>query len=133
MNGGPLVPGQEATLLTTWLVAAPLDLPPLPIIANPPPPGVYSGPRLAVFAHLLAPDETSFAGDDGLWVDPLTLRTGDRFIQVHRFVLSPDVPAGPYLLELGMYDPMTGDRWPTLQADGQPGPDRFTIRVEGEP
>jgi hypothetical protein len=141
MNGGPLVPfdrlragpGREATLLTTWLVAAPLDLPPLPIIANPPPPGVYSGPRLAVFAHLLAPDETSFAGDDGLWVDPLTLRTGDRFIQVHRFILSPDVPAGPYLLELGMYDPMTGGRWPTLQAGGQPGPDRFTVRVEGEP
>jgi len=133
MNGEPVVPGREATLLTTWLVAAPLDLPPLPVIANPPPPGVYSGPRLAVFAHLLAPDETSFVGDDGLWVDPLTLRTGDRFIQVHRFVLSPDVPAGPYLLELGMYDPMTGDRWPTLQAGGQPGPDRFTIRVEGEP
>ena len=28
------------------------------------------------------------------------------------------------------YDPMTGDRWPTLQADGQPGPDHFLTPVE---
>ena len=47
-NEDLLAPGQEAVLLTTWLAATPLDLPPMPIVANPPPPGVYSGPRLAV-------------------------------------------------------------------------------------
>ena len=124
-----LAPGQEATLLTTWRVAGPLELPPIPIIANPPPPGIYSGSRVSIFAHLLTPDETSFVVDDGLWLDPLTLQPGDWFLQVHRFSLPPDMPAGPYLLELGGYDPMTGDRWPTLQADGQPGGDRFSRLV----
>jgi hypothetical protein len=133
MNEGPLVPGQEVTLLTTWLVATPLDLPPLPIVANPPPPGVYSGPRLAVFTHLLAADGTLLAGDDGLWVDPLTLRPGDRFIQAHHLLPSPDAPSGPYTLELGLYDPKTEERWPILQADGQPGPDHLLIPTEEEP
>jgi 4-amino-4-deoxy-L-arabinose transferase-like glycosyltransferase len=132
-NEKPPAPGQQATLLTTWRVAAPLDLPPLPVVANPPPPGVYSGPRLAVFAHLLAADGTSLAGDDGLWVDPLTLRPGDRFLQVHHFVPPPGAPAGPYVLELGVYDPMTGDRWPVLEAGDQPGPDHFTVHSEEEP
>jgi len=127
-------PGQEAVLLTTWLVAAPLDLPPIPIVANPPPPGVYSGPRLAVFAHLLAADGTFLAGDDGLWVDPLTLRAGDRFIQAHRLAPPRDAPAGPYSLELGLYDPLTGERWAALDSAGQPAADCVLLpAVEGRP
>lgn len=127
----PLGPDQEGVLLTSWLVGAQLDLPPIPIVANPPPPGVYSGPRLAVFAHLLAADGTPLAGDDGLWVDPLTLQPGDRFVQVHRFVMPPDAPPGAYLLQLGLYDPMSGDRWPVLGEGGQAGPDRVVISVGG--
>jgi hypothetical protein len=119
MSEEPLVPDQEAVLLTTWLVAAPLDLPPIPIVANPPPPGVYSGPRLAIFAHLLAADGTFLVGDDGLWVDPLTLQPGDRFIQAHRFDLPPDAPTGPYVLEIGLYDPLTGERWDAMDSEGQ--------------
>ena len=137
MKDTPPSPGQEVTVLTTWLVAAPLDLPPMPIVANPPPPGVYSGPRLAVFVHLLTNDGIFLTGDDGLWVDPITLRPGDRFIQIHHLVLpperEPDAPAGPYTFALGLYDPLTGDRWPTLQADGQPGPDSILIPVEEQP
>jgi hypothetical protein len=130
LDGEVPAAGREAVLLTDWLLAQPLDLPPVPVVANPPPPGVYSGPRLAVFTHLLAADGTFLVGDDGLWVDPLTLQPGDRFVQAHRFTLSPDVPVGPYVLEIGMYDPMTGDRWPILEADGEPGLDRRLIPVE---
>ena len=130
---GVPTPGHAVPLLTGWDVSRPLDIPPVPIVANPPPPGVYSGPRLAVFAHLLAADGTFLTGDDGLWTDPLTLRPGDRFFQIHRFTLPPDAPPGPYTLELGLYDPKTGDRWPLLKTDGQPGPDRFSISVEREP
>jgi hypothetical protein len=116
-------PGQEAVLLTSWTVAAPLQLPPIPVVANPPPPGVYSGPRLAVFTHLLAADGAFLAGDDGLWVDPLTLRPGDRFMQVHRFALPSDAPAEPYVLEIGLYDPFTGDRWTVRSEMASPEPD----------
>ena len=150
--------GRTVTLLTAWGVSGPLDMPPVPIVANPPPPGVYSGPRLAVFTHLLAADGTFLAGDDGLWVDPLTLRAGDRFIQLHRFVLppadvvyppdvfhppptdsDPHAPLGPsdvaipmppfrwrlypYMLELGLYDPLTGERWGVLESGEQPAAD----------
>jgi hypothetical protein len=91
----------------------------MPIVANPPPPGVYAGPRLAVFAHLLTGDGEFIAGDDGLWVDPLTLRPGDRFIQLHRFTLPPNAPDGPYVTNLGLYDPFTGERWLALDEGGR--------------
>jgi len=130
---GTPAPGRIAPFLTGWDVSWPLNLPFVPIVANPPPPGVYSGSRLAVFAHLLAADGTFLVGDDGLWADPLTLRPGDHFFQTHRLALPPDAPPGPYTLELGLYDPLTGDRWPILEADGQPASDRFLIPVGGEP
>jgi 4-amino-4-deoxy-L-arabinose transferase-like glycosyltransferase len=110
-------PGREASLWLIWHVARPLDLPPIPIVANPPPAGVYTGPRLAAFAHLLGPDGTLLGGDDALWVDPLTLLPGDRFLQIHRLALPPQAPAGPYTLEVGLYDPLTQERWPVGTTD----------------
>ena len=118
----------EDVLLISWHVAAPLDLPPLPIVANPPPPGVYSGPRLAVFTHLLDADGVLVTSDDGLWVDPLTLRPGDRFVQAHHLPPpSDDAPDAPYTLELGLYDPLTGERWVVLDAAGQPFADHLLL------
>jgi hypothetical protein len=121
--------GQESVLLTVWRVAEPLDLIPRPIVANPPPPGVYSGPRLAVFAHLLAEDGTTLTGDDGLWVDAHTLQPGDRFLQIHRFALPPDASAGPYVVRLGLYDPKPGEgkRWQVLGDTGQSVADHILI------
>jgi 4-amino-4-deoxy-L-arabinose transferase-like glycosyltransferase len=134
MDRDSLTPGKEAILVTLWRVTASVDLPPMPIVANPPPPGVYSGPRLAVFTHLLASGGATIDGDDGLWVDPLTLRPGDRFLQVHPLFLPPDAPAGPYTLELGLYDPKTGDRWAVLGSEGQPAADRvLLLPKEGRP
>ncbi len=139
LDQSDLTPGQEAELITTWVLTELIDLPPLPIIANPPPPGVYAGPRLAVFAHLLASDaqlegshqeRPPLAVDDGLWVDPLTLEPGDQFIQVHRFLIPHDPAARSYRVELGLYDPMTGDRWAVLDGDGEPVSDRVLIRRE---
>jgi 4-amino-4-deoxy-L-arabinose transferase-like glycosyltransferase len=120
----------EATLLTYWEVAKSLRLPPMPVVANPPPPGVYSGPRVAVFAHVVADGGAPLATDDGLWVDPLTLQEGDRFVQIHHFVLLSDEAPGRYTLELGMYDPMTDARWSTLGASGEPGLDCVSISLQ---
>jgi len=124
-----LTEGWEATLLTIWHVVDPLDLPPIPIVAEPPPPKAYTGLRLSVLAHLVDADGTPLDTDDGLWVDPLTLRPGDRFVQIHRFSLSSDSVAEPRAVALSLYDPKTNERWHTLDADGEAGPELVTIAI----
>lgn len=106
----------------TWRVEGDLQLPAMPLISNPPPPGVYSGLRLAVFAQLLDASGSFLAGDDGLWVDAETLRDGDIFLQRHYLI----APAGttPAAISFGLYDPMTGER--LLTADGQ---DRMILEL----
>ncbi|MDX1612879.1 MAG: glycosyltransferase family 39 protein [Candidatus Promineifilaceae bacterium] len=93
----------------TWEVARPLALPAQPLISNPPPPGVYAGPRLLVFAHLVDGDGQLLLADDGLWVDATTLKPADRFLQQHR--LPPTSAAAA--LHVGLYDPKSGARIPT--------------------
>jgi hypothetical protein len=106
---------RDGRLDLLWAVAGELDLPEMPLISNPPPPGVYAGPRLLVFAQLQGANGNFLAGDDGLWVDPQTLRAGDRFIQQHRLE-TPGEAAGAAVV-FGLYDPLTGERLLTL--DGQ--------------
>jgi hypothetical protein len=98
----------EQTLDLTWQVSRALDLPEQQIISNPPPPGVYAGPRLLVFAQLLDANGNFLAGDDGLWVDIYSLQSGDVFKQQHRFVLPES--NGKETAVFGLYDPMTGTR-----------------------
>ena len=98
----------QQTLDLTWQVSRALDLPEREIISNPPPPNVYAGPRLLVFAQLLDADGNFLAGDDGLWVDVYSLQSGDVFRQQHRFVLSEDSVGETAVF--GLYDPMTGER-----------------------
>jgi 4-amino-4-deoxy-L-arabinose transferase-like glycosyltransferase len=123
--------GSAVSLLCTWLIENGPQLPPIPIVANPPPPGVYSGARLSVFVHVVDPEGQSAAGDDGLWVDPVTLRQGDYFVQAH--VL--EVPAGlaleRCLLEVGLYDPKTGERWPAFDPDGGALGDSLLLPITG--
>lgn len=124
------VPAEDGRMfLSVWKVLRPPDLPPMPIIANPPPPGVYSGPRLAIFTHLLGAGGSFIAGDDGLWVDPLTLQAGDTFVQLHRLTPPSDAPAA-YALELGLYDPMSGRRWPVLNPPAGAPDDRVLISLD---
>ncbi|MGD9001654.1 MAG: glycosyltransferase family 39 protein [Anaerolineae bacterium] len=139
LNPDALTSGNEAELVTAWVLTGPIDLPPIPIVANPPPPGVRTGPRLAVFAHLLASDAQSeelnqdtsvLAVDDGLWVDPLTLQPGDRFVQIHRFLVQDDAAVESYEVELGLYDPLTGERCVVLDGEGSPADDHVRIRNE---
>ncbi len=106
-----------------WRADRALDLPPLPLISNPPPPGVYSGPRLYVFAQLVDASGAFLVGDDGLWVDPQTLQAGDAFLQRHH--LPAPQGSAPAAVLFGLYDPMTGERVPT--ADGQ---DHLRLELE---
>jgi hypothetical protein len=69
---------------------------------------VDTRPRLAVFVHWLDPSGAVVDGDDGLWVDPYSLQAGDTFLQLHR--LHAPLADADVQLELGLYDPVTGDR-----------------------
>ena len=109
------LPGADARIATWWTVLGPLPLPEEELIPNPPPPGVYNGPRLKVFAHLVVTSEEGCDDtfiDDGLWVDPYSLVPGDTILQIHHFDTAPQRPAESSLV-LGLYDPLEGARWTT--------------------
>ena len=128
LGEGPVL-GREADLLTVWYVSEPLELSPMPIIAQPPPPETYTGSRLSVSCQLLDADGRPLDDDDGLWVDPLTLRPGDSFVQIHRFAVPYDSASQPHTLALGLYDPKTNERWHTEDLDGGLGADLVTIPI----
>jgi 4-amino-4-deoxy-L-arabinose transferase-like glycosyltransferase len=118
----------EATtgrLHLTWQVGRPLALPATPLLSKPPPPGVYAGPRLLVFTHLLSNDGVFLSGDDGLWVDPTTLLTGDIFQQQH--VLEAPAQPEAAAVTFGLYDPLTGERIPTID-----GRDQLRLLLDNE-
>jgi hypothetical protein len=103
--------GQDLWITTWWQVVDTLPLPEEKLY--PPPPEIYGGPRLKVFTHLLHEGQYN-TGDDGLWVDPYSLRKGDKLLQVHYFKVDQmDLALD---LAIGLYDPMTGERW--LQTSG---------------
>jgi 4-amino-4-deoxy-L-arabinose transferase-like glycosyltransferase len=114
---------EAQTLEMIWYVERPLTLPAERLISNPPPPGVYAGPRLSVFGQLVDDENNFLAGDDGLWVDIYSLHPGDAFLQQHRPLLSEGQQPAAALL--GLYDPMTGDR--VLTEDGR---DHIRIAVD---
>lgn len=105
-----------------WELMRPLDLPNGRLISNPPPPGVYAGPRLLVFGQLQDSEGNFLVGDDGLWVDPASLQAGDRFLQQHWLPVPDGKKAA--MAVFGLYDPMTGRR--LLTEDGQ---DQLRIAV----
>lgn len=109
---GAARPGEELTLLTSW----------------------QTGPArflsLAMFVHLLDGSGNIVAQDDGLGYPPHTWQPGDRFLQLARLPLPPDLPPGDYTLQFGLYDRAGGARWPALNADGQPAGDRVLLMGE---
>jgi hypothetical protein len=118
-----------ASLATVWRVKGELPLVEEILIANQPPPGVYNGPRLKVFAHLIRGDEV-IGIDDGLWLDPWSLESGDEIVQFHQFDMTTingtadGATEDRYTLRIGLYDPLTGTRWVT--SDGK---DMFVVEV----
>ncbi len=103
---------QNGLLDLQWSVSEELNLPSIPLISNPPPPGIYAGPRLLVFAQLQDADGSFLVGDDGFWVDPQTLRSGDSFIQQHRLLFEGNMD--DVTVVFGLYDPLTNERIMTI-------------------
>ena len=71
--------------------------------------------RVFAFLHLLDADGAFVAGSDRFDADAYALQPGDRFLQRHAF--AEDTTLGAYTLELGLYNPITGERY--LTDDGR--------------
>ncbi len=86
----------QLTLMTTWRVhqAYPISHP----------------GNLKIFIHLLNAEGDVVAQYDGLDVRLAGLQPGDELAQLHPMPLPPDLPPGPYALQMGLYDVETGVR-----------------------
>jgi len=74
---------------------------------------------LKIFIHVLGPDSDSviLAQWDGLGAVWQGWRPGGLLVQVHRFALPADIPAGRLQLWAGLYHPDSLTRWQTESGD----------------
>lgn len=94
-------------IFTKWSAqGVPSGLPRFKLISNPPPPGIETRPRLAIFVHCLSQDGSILSIDDGLWVDPYTLQPDDIWIQYNVIADMEQTIS----IEIGIYDPVTDTR-----------------------
>ena len=110
--------GDILTLLTVW---QPTQMQP------------ENANQLSIFVHFLDEQGQVVAQHDGLDVRLAGLQGGDRFAQLHALPLPEDLPPGTYALQLGIYDPSTGQRLPVTVPGGMA--DRLllhTLHVGGE-
>jgi hypothetical protein len=94
-TGGPneVQSGDVLTWRTTWSIAPPL-----------------SQSRLKLFLHVLNDRDEVVAGDDREDFNFSTVNQGDRLIQINQLTLPSELPSGQYPVEVGWYNPDTGER-----------------------
>jgi hypothetical protein len=99
----PLVPGRPATLTLYWQALTEMET------------------SYTVFAHLLRPDGTMAAQHDSVPAGgayPTTLWVSGEVVADRHVLDLPDLPAGVYTLEVGMYVAETGMRLAVPDAPG---------------
>lgn len=95
------------------------------------------GRRYKVFTHLLG-DVFNAAGGNFLWGQAdnepaantrptTTWRGGEVIVDEYAIPIAPDAPPGQYRIEIGLYDPVTGQRLPILGVDGAPAADHLLL------
>ncbi len=95
------------------------------------------GQTYKVFTHLLG-DVFNATSGNFLWgqsdSEPAantrpttTWRAGEVIVDEYAIPLAADAPAGVYRIEIGLYDPLTGQRLPLLDADGAPAADHLIV------
>ena len=108
-------PGNTVTLILYWEALGPTET------------------DYTVFTHLLTPDGQLAAGQDTPPLNgeaPTTSWLPDEYlIDRYELTIPPDAVPGTYSAEIGMYDPVTGQRLPvTLNSAPQPG-DRLLLNT----
>ena len=98
-------PGQSIEWRTFWQIVQPLSI-----------------ARAKLFLHVLNDRNEVVIGNDREDLNFATVQAGDEFWQISALTLPLDLAPGPYAIELGWYNPETGER---LQRDD--GSDRFLL------
>jgi hypothetical protein len=97
----------EAGLLTYWRVAKPVTAP------------------VDLFVHAVNREGQIVAQRDGLGAAPYGWRAGDVFVQLSRLAIPPD--AGLLWIEIGLYNPNSGERLPVI-VDGREVDHRLLLK-----
>lgn len=90
-----------------------------------------------VFTHLLG-DVFNANGGNFLWGQAdnepaantrptTTWRAGEVIVDEYAIPIAPDAPSGTYRIEIGLYDPLNGQRLPALNAEGAPTADHLIL------
>ena len=93
--------------------------------------------RYKVFTHLLG-DTFNATGDNFLWGQAdnepaantrptTTWRGGEVIIDKYAIPVAADAPPGKYRIEVGLYDPVTGQRLSVLGPHGMPAADHLVL------
>lgn len=97
--------------------------------------------RYKVFTHLLG-EVFNAAGGNFLWGQAdnepaantrptTTWRGAEVIVDEYAIPIAPDAPPGTYRIEVGLYDPITGQRLPVLGPDGAPAADHVVLAEIG--
>jgi len=86
---------------------------------------------LKVFVHLFDPQGNLTAQHDSvpaLWTyDTRDWQPGEMIVDFHWMQVPPDIEPGAYTITVGLYDQVTGERWPVLETPRQLGGDYITL------
>jgi hypothetical protein len=88
-------PSGTVELVTLWRILGPDELGPVL-------PRDY-GHAVVIFAHVLDAADAIVGQEDRLDTPAWDWRSGDAFVQLHRFRIDADAPLGLYRLEVGIY------------------------------
>jgi hypothetical protein len=100
LNTDTIVPGDTLVVETSWR-------------AN----QIVTETMPSVFMHLVDTSGNAWSIGDALDFSAIQWQEGDVFVQRHVLELAPDIPAGTYWLAGGLYDLVTGIRYPIHGAE----------------
>lgn len=113
MAPGPYKPGDTISLATYWRADG------------------RQIPGLRLFVHILRnPMAQPVLQTDMLSIDPTLLQDRDVFVQLHFIPIPADFPAGDYMISVGAYSTISGDRLPVYDQDQERGNRLFLDKIE---
>ncbi len=109
-------PGSPINLILFWRAAGPTDM------------------RYSAFVHLLDAEDMILDQSDqepAAGENPTTSwLAGEYITDTHTLTIPPDAPTGPYHLALGLYDPVTGQRLPFIDEQGNILTDHIVLPIQ---